>query len=339
MEYAFDDRKPTQEILDVASKLIFDVTERGVGSAAQPLPELIDEVFARLQDLDGSVLTGEPSGYFAYDEMTCGLQPSELIIVAGRPSMGKTALGLNIAEHIALVEERPVLFFSLEMSRQQVAQRILCSRARVDSQLLRRGRCGTRDLEKLTAVANEIRHKPLFIDDTSSLTVLELRARARIAARKHKIRAIFVDYLQLMHSPGAESRQIEVAEISRGLKALAKELRVPVVAMAQLNRKPADRSGYKPLMSDLRESGAIEQDADVIALLHRESYYHQRSEGETGDEDNKAELHIAKQRNGPVGLVELQFNRQFTRFDNPMTGDRYEHTYEAQRGRDTDFPG
>src|SRR5262249_40848910 len=170
------------EILDVASKLVFDVTERGVSGAAQPLPELIDEVFSRLQDLDGSVLTGAATGYFAYDEMTCGLQPSELIIVAGRPSMGKTALGLNMAEHLALIENQPALFFSLEMSRQQVAQRILCSRARVDSQMLRRGRCGPRDLEKLTAVANEIRHKPLFIDDTSSLTVLELRARARIAA-------------------------------------------------------------------------------------------------------------------------------------------------------------
>ncbi len=339
LDEAYQDRMPAQRILDNASKYIFEVTERGVSSAAQALPSLIDDVFAKIQDLDGSILTGEPTGYFALDELTCGFQPSELIIIAGRPSMGKTALGLNIAEHMALVEGRPVLFFSLEMSCQQVAQRILCSRARVDSQKLRRGRLDGRDFERLQHVAGEIRDKPLLVDDTSSLTILELRARARIAARKHDIRAIFVDYLQLMSVPGSESRQLEVAEVSRGLKALAKELRVPVIAMAQLNRKPADRGGNRPMMSDLRESGAIEQDADVIALLHRESYYAKPDEGGGGEEDNKAELIIAKQRNGPVDTVELHFNRQSTRFENPHSGGGYGETYEAQYGgREVEFP-
>lgn len=339
MDEAFNDAQPARAILDLAAAEIFRVTEAGLSDGAVPLPELVEEFFRRIEKLDGKILTGEPTGYYELDDLTCGLQPSELIIIAGRPSMGKTALGLNIAEHMALVEGRPVLFFSLEMSCQQVAQRILCSRARVDSQKLRRGRLDGRDFERLQHVAGEIRDKPLLVDDTSSLTILELRARARIAAKKHDIRAIFVDYLQLMSVPGSESRQLEVAEVSRGLKALAKELRVPVIAMAQLNRKPADRGGNRPMMSDLRESGAIEQDADVIALLHRESYYAKPNEGGEGEEDNKAELIIAKQRNGPVDTVELHFNKQSTRFENPHSGGGYGDTYEAQYGgREVEFP-
>ncbi len=337
LDTAYQDRAPAREILDESAKRIFDVTERGFEGGAQALPSLVEEVFRKIEQMDGSVLTGEPSGYFQLDEITSGLQPGELIIVAGRPSMGKTAFGLNVAEHMALSEGRPVLFFSLEMSSQQVAQRILCSRARVDAQLLRRGRHSPRDMQRLQAVAEEIRERPLFVDDTSSLTILELRARARMAHRRHKIRAIFVDYLQLLRSPGSESRQIEVSEISRGLKALAKDLSVPVMAMAQLNRKPADRGGNRPMMSDLRESGAIEQDADLIGLLHRESYY-KVGEDENAEQDNRAELIIAKQRNGPVGTIELHFNRQFTRFDNPQVGGRYENTYEAQGGS-VEFPG
>jgi replicative DNA helicase len=339
MDAAFDDKLPAGEILDIAEREIFDVTEKRVTGGAQPLPDLIEEVFRKIETLDGTTLTGEPTGFFELDELTCGLQPTELIIVAGRPSMGKTAIGLNMAEHIALDEDppRPVLFFSLEMSSQQVAQRILCSRARVDSQRLRRGRHTAEELQRLQSVADEIRGRPLLVDDTSGLSILELRARARLAYRKHGIRAIFVDYLQLMHTPGAESRQQEVAEISRGLKALAKELNVPVIAMSQLNRKPEDRSTNRPRMSDLRESGAIEQDADLVALLHRESYY-KLGENQDADEDPSAELIIAKQRNGPVGTVKLHFNRQWTRFDNPQYGDRYESTYEAQQAGDVDFP-
>ena len=339
MEAAFVESRPAPEILDYAEREIFDVTEKRVTSGPQALPDLIEEVFKRIEELDGTGVTGEPTGFYELDDLTCGLQPAELIIIAGRPSMGKTALGLNIAEHIALNEDppRPVLFFSLEMSRQQVAQRILCSRARVDSQRLRRGKHTPDELRKLMAVADEVRGRPLFVDETSALSILELRARARMAYRKQGIRAVFVDYLQLMHATGAESRQQEVAEISRGLKALAKELVIPVVAMAQLNRKPEDRSSNRPRMSDLRESGAIEQDADLVALLHRESYY-KMGEKTDAEDDPEAELIIAKQRNGPVGTVKLHFNRQWTRFDNPTYGDSYADTYEAQAGSDIDFP-
>lgn len=338
MQAAFDDDQPAREVLDYAEKQVFDVTERRVTGEAQLLPELVLEAFKAIEirGHDGA-LTGEPSGFVELDDLTSGLQRGELIIVAGRPSMGKTALGLNMAEHLAITERRPALFFSLEMSRQQVAQRILCSQARVDSQRLRRGRHSARDLEDLKRAANAVRNAVLLIDDTPDLTILELRARARMAYRRHKIRAIFVDYLQLMRMPRSENRQIEVATISRGLKALAKDLDIPVVAMAQLNRSPEDKSrrGNRPRMSDLRESGAIEQDADVIMLLHRESYYKSGPEAvEAGDEAggmpaaadpdaNIAEVIVDKQRNGPTGKIRLHWNARFTRFDNhrPDTAD------------------
>jgi replicative DNA helicase len=333
MTVAFDQVQPAREVLDYAEKEIFDVTERRVSGEAESISILVREAFKTIENRDQDALTGEPTGYIELDELTCGWQPGELIIVAGRPSMGKTALGLNMAEHLAIVERRPVLFFSLEMSRQQVAQRILCSRARVDSHRLRRGRHTDEDLKRLQQVAADISAAPLLVDDTSDLTVLELRARARMACRRQQIRAIFVDYLQLMRLPRAENRQVEVASISRGLKALAKDLRVPVIAMAQLNRNPEDktRRGNRPRMSDLRESGAIEQDADVVALLHREAYYktdnsRAGSEDDTGAgggdaadaDENVAELIIAKQRNGPVDTVKLHWNKSYTRFDNHL---------------------
>lgn len=316
METAYDDAQPAGEILDLAERELFTVTEQRVGGGIFLLPDLIREVFEGIDARadDPHALLGVPTGYILLDEMTAGLQRGELIIVAGRPSMGKTAFGLNVAEHMAIRENRPTLFFSLEMSRQQVAQRLLCSWARVDSHRFRRGRLNDQDMDRLRAAAGQLAGRPLIIDDSSNLSVLELRARARMAARRHKVEAIFVDYLQLLRAPGSESRQTEVAEISRGLKALAKELHVPVVAMAQLNRKTEDRTGNRPRMSDLRESGAIEQDADVIMLLHRESYY--KAADQQGEEDNTAELIIAKQRNGPVGDVPLHFNKQWTRFDN-----------------------
>lgn len=331
MELALDNEQPAREVLDYAEKVIFDVTERRVTGEAEPLHELIQEAFRTIERRGKDALTGEPTGFIEFDELTCGLQPGELIIVAGRPSMGKTALGLNMAENLAITERRPALFFSLEMSRQQVAQRILCSRARVDSHRLRRGRHSNQDLARLQTVAADLADAPLYVDDTSDLTILEVRARARMAMRRHGIRAIFIDYLQLMRSPKSESRQIEVAAISRGLKALAKDLGVPVVAMAQLNRATEDKSrhGNRPRMSDLRESGAIEQDADVIALLHRESYYKARTPRSleedvepvgAEDDDNTAELIIAKQRNGPVDTLKLHWNKQYTRFDNHLPG-------------------
>ena len=338
IDQAFQPAIPAQDVLDYAEQAVFAVTEKRVTGGATPLPDLLAEVFQQIQDLDGRALTGEPSGFTELDEMTCGFQPGELIIVAGRPSMGKTALGLNMAEHMAVVEKNPraVLFFSLEMSRQQVAQRILCSQAGVNAHQLRKGKHTAQDLQELQRAAARAVGKPLLVDDTASLSIMELRARARVAYRRHAIQAVFVDYLQLMHAPGHESRQQEVAAISRGLKALAKELSLPVIAMAQLNRAVEDRRSNRPRMSDLRESGAIEQDADVILLLHRESYYKvgQQAGGPpvddvADDEDSKAELIIAKQRNGPVGTVNLRFDRRFTRFGNYVPGDRYDDTPEA----------
>ncbi|MBL8879490.1 MAG: replicative DNA helicase [Phycisphaerales bacterium] len=318
MESAYDDRLPAAEMLDLAEQQIFAATEKRVTAHAKPLPELVDQLMEMLRTRGEAALTGVPTGYYELDEYTCGLQPQELIIVAGRPSMGKTAFGLNIAENMSVLDSRPVVFFSLEMSQQQVAQRIVCSRARIDAHKMRRGMLGHDDMRRLNQAGEAIGSAPLLVDDTANLSILELRARARMYYRKYHTQAIFVDYLQLLHSPGVESRQQEVAAISRGLKALAKELNVPVVAMAQLNRNPEDRKDNKPKMSDLRESGAIEQDADVIMLLHREAYYNRGEEG--APEDNTAELIIAKQRNGPVGTVMLTFNKQFTRFDNHKPG-------------------
>lgn len=328
---AIDEELPAREVLDYAEKEIFDVTERRVSGEAQFLTVLIEEAFRTLEKRGKDALTGVPTGFPLLDALTCGFQPGELIIVAGRPSMGKTALGLNMAEHVAIVERAPCLFFSLEMSRQQLAQRILCSRARVDSHRLRSGRHSNQDMARLQSIAADLADAPLLVDDTSDLTITELRARARMAWRRHAVKAIFVDYLQLLRVPKSENRQVEVAAISRGLKALAKDLHVPVIAMAQLNRATEDRSrkGNRPRMSDLRESGAIEQDADVIALLHREAYY--RSREARGDEDepvavgddpeeNVAELIIAKQRNGPVDTLKLHFNKQYTRFDSHRPG-------------------
>lgn len=335
-EKALDHDQHAREVLDYAEKEIFDVTERRVTGEAQLLHTLIEEAFKTIERRGKDALTGEPTGFRELDELTCGWQPGELIIIAGRPSMGKTALGLNMAEHLAIAADpqRPVLFFSLEMSRQQVAQRILCSRARVNAHTLRRGRHSSEDLRRLQQVAADLSEAPLLVDDTADLTILELRARARLAQRRSDIKAIFVDYLQLMRAPKCENRQVEVATISRGLKALAKDLNVPIVAMAQLNRSPEDRSrkGNRPRMSDLRESGAIEGDADVVALLHREAYYRTpAARVKLSDEadvpmdaadpdENVAELIIAKQRNGPVDTIRLHWNKGYTRFDNHMPG-------------------
>jgi replicative DNA helicase len=247
--------------------------------------------------------------------MTCGLQNGEMIIVAGRPSMGKTSLALNIAEHLGLVEKTPLAIFSLEMGKQQLAERFLCSISGIDSQKVRRGLLSDEHYKKLADACAELSEAQIFIDDASTLTPLELRARARRLKSKHDIQCIFVDYLQLMHlGSGRESRQQEITVISRYLKSLARELDLPVVVLSQLNRSPEGREGHKPRMSDLRESGSIEQDADVVMLLHRDDYY-KRDEADF-EPTNTAELIIAKQRNGPTGTVKLTFMEKTTRFEN-----------------------
>ncbi len=310
---AYSASEATAEILDNAEASLFAVTERRVSGQAVGLGDVLQDVYKRIEIRDGDYLTGLATGFHELDDLTSGIQPGDLVIIAGRPSMGKTALGLNMAENIAVEGNKPVAFFSMEMSSAQLAQRVLCSRGRIDSHRFRRGMLSESDVAELGHVCAQLASAPLFIDDTPGTSILELRGKARRLWRQHKIQAIFVDYLQLMHAPASrESRQQEITAISSGLKALGRELNIPVVAMAQLNRMAEGREGHRPRMSDLRESGAIEQDADVIMLLHREEYFNPDDHAAQG----VAEVIIAKQRNGPTGTAKLHFNKKLTRFDN-----------------------
>jgi replicative DNA helicase len=316
LDKAYDQTGEPAEVLDDAERRMFAVTDRNIGGNAAALKDLVVRSFELIENRQGSHVTGLDTGFYELNDMTCGLQNGEMIIVAGRPSMGKTSLALNIAEHLGLVEKTPLAIFSLEMGRQQLAERFLCSISGIDSQKVRRGLLSDEHYKKLADACAELSEAPIYIDDTSTLTPLELSARARRLKSKHNIQCILVDYLQLMHlgSGRIESRQQEITAISRYLKALARELSIPVVVMSQLNRSPEGREGHRPRMSDLRESGSIEQDADVVMLLHREDYYHRGEEAY--EPNNTAELIIAKQRNGPTGSVKLTFLEKTTRFEN-----------------------
>lgn len=316
MDKAYDQSADVSEILDEAEQRVFSVTEKKVSSAASPIKELVTHVYEVIEKREGTHVTGVSTGYFELDDMTCGLQRGEMIIVAGRPSMGKTTFVLNIAEHLGIHDKTPIALFSLEMGRQMLAERFLCSVGAVDAQLVRKGMLNTEHYQKLVEACGILSEAPIYIDDTSALSPLELRAKARRLKNLYGIECIMVDYLQLMHlgSGRVESRQQEISTISRYLKALARELDVPVVVLSQLNRGVEGREGHRPRMSDLRESGSIEQDADVIMLLHREDYYH-RGDLEY-EKNNLAEVIIAKQRNGPTGAVKLVFREECTRFEN-----------------------
>lgn len=313
---AYDESSEAGEKLDEAERKIFAITDKRIANAAEALKDLVTRTFELIEKRDGTHITGLGTGYYELDDKTCGLQKGEMIIIAARPSMGKTALALNIAEHMGIVEKIPLAIFSLEMGKQQLAERFLCSYSGVDAQLVRKGMLGTEHYQKLVEACGVTSEAPIYIDDTSALTPLELRAKARRLRSAHGIRCIVVDYLQLMHidSKRIESRQQEITTISRYLKSLARELDVPVVVLSQLNRSPEGREDHRPRMSDLRESGSIEQDADVVMLLHREDYYHRGEEGY--EPDNTAEVIIAKQRNGPTGTVKLMFREKCTRFEN-----------------------
>ena len=311
---AYDDSGDVSEKLDIAEQKIFAVTEKKISGAVIPLQDLLQEAYDLIESREGSHITGLPTGYHELDDLLCGLQKSEMIIIAGRPSMGKTSFALNIAEHIGADHGKPVVIFSLEMSKQQLVERFLCSRGRVDLQRVRKGTISTNEYEKLRDACSELFHQPIFIDDTPGLTPLMIRAKCRRLKSQYDIQCVLVDYLQLMTLGGkAESRQQEVSTMSRYLKALAKELDIPVVVLSQLNRSPEGREGHRPRMSDLRESGSIEQDADVVMLLHREDYY--RKGEEDWEDKNIAEIIVAKQRNGPTGSVKLYFESEFTRFE------------------------
>jgi replicative DNA helicase len=322
LDGAYDQSGEAAEKLDEAERKIFAVTDKKISGSATALKDLVTRAYELIEQRQGSHVTGLATGYYQLDEKTCGLQNGEMIVVAGRPSMGKTSLALNIAENIAVVERIPLAIFSLETSRQQLAERFLCSNSQLDAQSVRKGMLSTEDYEKLVESCGRLSESPIYIDDTSALTPLELRAKARRLKSLHDVRCIIVDYLQLMHSglSRIESRQQEITLISRYIKALARELSIPVVVLSQLNRAPEGREGHRPRMSDLRESGSIEQDADVVMLLHREDYYHRTDPDYQAT--NKADLIIAKQRNGPTGSVELVFRDRFTRFENASQVDR-----------------
>lgn len=308
--------RETKELLDKAESSIFKIAEqRARGSGPIDISTLVSKAAERIDVLYHSdeAITGLPTGFNDLDDMTSGLQNGDLIIVAGRPSMGKTALAMNITEHAIIKGTKPVLVFSMEMPGESLAMRMMSSLGHIDQHKVRTGKLGDEDWPRLTSAVSMLSEAPLFIDDTPSLSPAEIRARARRLARMHgQLGLIVIDYLQLMQVPGfREGRVAEITEISRSLKALAKELRVPVLALSQLNRSLEQRSDRRPVMSDLRESGAIEQDADVIVFIYRDEVYHEDSA-----DKGIAEIIIAKQRNGPIGKVKLTFLGQYTRFEN-----------------------
>jgi replicative DNA helicase len=300
-----------ETLLDEAEQQIFKIAERkGLGEPSS-IEELLQKAFDLIDNLQQNQIRGLGTGFAALDDLTGGLHGSEFIVIAGRPSMGKTTIACNILEHIAVAENKPVALFSLEMSKEQIAQNILCSHARIAPHKLRRGFLSKEDTNKLVMAAGALSEAPIYIDDPAGMSILELRAKARRIKSKHDVQLLVVDYMQLVSGTGRpENRQQEISQVSRGLKALAKELSIPVVAAAQLSRAPEAREGNQPRMSDLRESGSIEQDADVVLLLYREDYY--SPEKRPGE----ADLILAKQRNGPTGKITLAFLKEIMRFEN-----------------------
>lgn len=318
----YEDGGDVVDLLDQAEKSIFQISESQIKPSFYEIKSLLKESFKTIEKLYESreIVTGVPTGFDEIDKLTTGFQPADLIIIAGRPSMGKTAFSLNIAQYAAIKKNIPAALFSLEMSKEQLVLRMLCSEAKVDAHRLRGGFLGEEDWPKLTRAAGILSEAPIFIDDTPALSVLEMRAKTRRLMAEHKLGLVIVDYLQLMRGRGlfargrsSETREQEISDITRSLKSLAKELHIPVIALSQLNRRVEERQNKRPQLADLRESGAIEQDADLIAFIYRDEIY-DRSD----DNPNKgiAEIIIGKQRNGPVGEVKLAFLDKYTTFEN-----------------------
>ncbi len=312
------DGRMASELVDAAERLVFEIAEKGSRGRAgfKPLKNILPQAVDRIDVLHHSEgeITGIPTGFTEFDKMTAGLQPGELVVIAGRPSMGKTALALNIAENAAIGSKVPTAIFSMEMPSQQLAFRMISSLGRVDQAHLRTGRFPDEDWSRINTAVQLMSDAPIFIDDSAGLSPTDIRARSRRLHREHGLGLIVIDYLQLMQVPGSkENRATEISEISRSLKALAKELELPIIALSQLNRSVEQRPDKRPIMSDLRESGAIEQDADLILFIYREEVYNQ-------DTPRKgiADISIAKQRNGPIGDFLLTFVGRYTKFENWM---------------------
>lgn len=306
------------DLIDRAESEVFRIGEQAAQMRTDTsFGALLQDTYDALERADG-LARGLETGFYELDAMTNGFQPGDLVILAARPSMGKTSLAMNFAEHIAVTLKQPCAFFSMEMSRDQLARRLMCSRANVDSHRVRRNTLDSDEFGRLAMAVGDMAEAPLHIDDTPGLSLMQLRAKARRLAARHGIRALFIDYLQLMTCPGAENRLQEVSELSRGIKQLARELDVPVLCLSQLNRAVETRANNRPKMSDLRESGSIEQDADTVMLLHREDYYHKADPAYAKTHD--AELIIDKQRNGPTGAMKLVWDAACTKFKNMAHG-------------------
>lgn len=303
-------------LIDDAERTIFEIAHAKSGQAFQNIQDIVPAAFNRITEQAGrgDAITGTATGYADLDRMTAGLQPADMVVLAARPSMGKTALAMNIVQNVAIIKKMPVAVFSLEMSAQALAMRMLCSVGKIDAQRLRTGRLQDSDWPRLQRATAQLSEAPIFIDDTSGLTALEMRAKSRRLKAEYNLGLIVVDYLQLMQGRGnSENRVQEISEISRSLKAMAKELNVPVLALSQLNRSLESRTDKRPQLADLRESGAIEQDADVIMFIYRDEVYN-RAEGNPNR--GLAEIIVGKQRNGPTGVIKLTFLGEYTRFEN-----------------------
>lgn len=311
---AYDGEKEPEDLLDDAERRILQISESKRRGDFAPVGVVVEETLDKITKLyeNKAGITGLPTGFRDLDRLTSGLQPSDLILVAARPSMGKTAFTLNIAQNVGVKQHKTVAFFSLEMSQEQLVQRLLCQIAHIDSQKLRTGQLNSDDeWTKLTDACDKLYQAPIYIDDTPGISVTEMRSKTRRLKAEHGLDLIIVDYLQLMQGRNSESRQQEISEISRSLKALARELKVPLIALSQLSRSVESRQDKRPMLSDLRESGALEQDADIVSFLYREDYYDKETENQ-----HITEIILAKHRNGPVGSVKLYFKGEYTLFLN-----------------------
>lgn len=322
------DLNPIEESLEVAEKLIFDIASQKASKSLLPIKDLVYDTYAKIEERynNKDKLTGTPTAYYDLDAMTNGLQKSDLIILAARPAMGKTSFALNIAENVALKANVPVAIFSLEMSKEQLVQRLLCAEAEVDTQRLKTGNMQAKDWEKLAVAMDSYSQAPIYIDDTAGVTITDLRAKCRrLAMAEKNLGLIVIDYLQLIEGTGREDRMQQISGISRGLKILAKELNVPIIALSQLSRAVESRTDKRPMLSDLRESGSIEQDADIVMFIYRDEYYKNANDEEEMSEKaankGEAEIILAKHRNGPVGTVKLLFQSNITKFKNPIKTD------------------